>query len=400
MNLIPYELVRIFAWVFLVLFLFYGFYSYYKKTHPRKIFHISFSFLVIAILFFVAVFLGRSTTGHPSVYFFGETQGPFEHGPELPILSAIKFFMNARKFERVSEIGFDPSNLPSPLNRNYSTEVTLDLVAKEVLGELSNGTTFNYWTFNGQVPGPMVRVRVGDTITVNLKNDMSSIHTHSVDFHATTGPGGGAKFLQVLPGETKSLTWKALAPGAYIYHCASKDSVGAHNAHGQYGLIVVEPLEGYPEVDKEFYVVQGEFYTRGKVGDKGLVAFDSLAMLDENPNYIVFNGRVDSLNNRMQAEVGDKVRIFFGNGGVAKISSFHVIGEIFDTVYHEGGDLQNHNVQTTVVPAGGSTIVEFTLDVPGSYILVDHSLARMDKGAWGIMQVTGEENKSIFNPKN
>jgi len=395
LNTFPYELLRILATLFFLVIVVYGY--FYVKHHKKERTRIIVTEVaILVVLLWIAFFAGKVTTGHPSLFYFGHTQGPFEYGPELPLLSSIDFLKNMGRFEKVEEIGYDPSLVPAPIDRDHSEHISIDLEAVEVIGEVTDGTTFNYWTFNKQVPGPLIRVRVGDTVTVNLKNAMSSLHTHSVDFHATTGPGGGAKVLQVPPGETKSLTWKALAPGVYIYHCASKHSVGAHNAHGQYGLIVVEPEEGYSKVDKEFYVVQGELYTRGNTGDRGLVAFDSQAMLDERPNYVIFNGRVKSLNGRMKASVGDTVRIFVGNAGVAKISSFHVIGEIFDNVHHEGGTLINHNVQSTVVPAGGATIVEFDLEVPGDYILVDHSLARMDKGAWGVLSVDGEENHEIF----
>ena len=174
-------------------------------------------------------------------------------------------------------------------------------------------------------------------------------------------------------------------------------NVSTHNSHGQYGLILVEPEVGLPPVDKEFYVVQGELYTTGQLGKKGLVPFDSNALLDGNPNYVTFNGRIESTP-RMQARVGDKVRIYIGNGGVNLISSFHVIGEIFDTVYPNasiGGSLE-HNTQAVQILPGGASIVEFTVDVPGKFLLVDHALARMNKGAWAVLEVTGDENKEVF----
>jgi nitrite reductase (NO-forming) len=229
-----------------------------------------------------------------------------------------------------------------------------------------------------------------------LVNDPSSLHDHNIDLHAVTGPGGGAVLTHVAPGETKSFQWKALAPGLFVYHCAMPN-VSTHNSHGQYGLIFVEPKEGFAKVDKEFYVMQGELYTTGKLGKKGLVPFDTDALLNSIPNYVTFNGHVEGAP-RMQAKVGDKIRMYVGNGGVNLISSFHVIGEIFDTVYPNasiGGALE-HNTQTTAVLPGGASIVEFTLDVPGKYLLVDHALARMNKGAWAILEVTGPENGEIF----
>jgi nitrite reductase (NO-forming) len=398
-----FELIRGISWVLFLIILISGYFYLRRPGENKKKTVVSFVVILI-LLSLVGIFAGKVTTGHLSLYFFGKAQGPFEYGPELPFLSSFKFLSHVNEFEKIDDIGYDPRDIPPPINRDYPEHVTIDLEAIEVLAEITEGTTFNYWTFNRRVPGPALRVRVGDTITVNLKNVMSSLHTHSVDFHATTGPGGGSMVLQVPPGETKSLTWKALSPGVFIYHCASKHSVAAHMAHGQYGLIIVEPEEGLPLVDKEFYIVQGEFYTRGNTGDKGLVAFDSRAMLDENPNYVVFNGRVNSLNEKMNAEVGDRVRLYVGNGGVSKVSSFHVIGELFDRVYPEGSiseDLHVHeNVQTTIIPAGGATIVEFDLEIPGTNILVDHSLSRMDKGAWGLLEVAGEDNPDVFFPHN
>lgn len=243
-------------------------------------------------------------------------------------------------------------------------------------------------------------MRVGDTIKTTLRNEATSLHHHNIDFHATTGPGGGAAVTNVAPGESRTFSWKAMAPGLYIYHCATSN-VSVHNSHGQYGLILVEPEEGLPPVDKEFYVVQGELYTQGGIGKKGLLAFDPQALLDGNPTYVTFNGKIETAP-RMKAKVGDKIRMYVGNGGVNLVSSFHVIGEIFDTVYPEAaigsGSAVHKNVQTTAVLPGGASIVEFKVDVPGKYTLVDHALARMNKGAWAILDVEGDKQPQIFNP--
>jgi len=242
----------------------------------------------------------------------------------------------------------------------------------------------------------MLRITEGDVVEVSLTNDPTSLHDHSIDLHAVTGPGGGAVLTQVAPGETKTFQFKALNPGLYVYHCATAN-VSTHNSHGQYGLILVEPKGGLPKVDKEFYVMQGELYTTGQIGKKGLMVFDTEALLDGIPSYVTFNGRIESAP-RMHAKVGDTVRMYVGNGGVNLISSFHVIGEIFDTVYPNasmGGALE-HNTQTAVVLPGGASIVEFKLDVPGNYLLVDHALARMNKGAWAVLEVSGDDNPEIF----
>jgi len=324
------------------------------------------------------------------------------HAPEgpaasLPFFSVIDFFKNANRFEKVDDIGADPNAVPPATNRTEAQNVYFELTAKEVIAEVADGISFNYWTYNGQTPGPMLRARVGDTITLKLTNDASSLHDHNIDLHAVTGPGGGAAVTHVAPGESKTFTWKALNPGLYIYHCAMPN-VSTHNSHGQYGLILIEPLEGMPAVDKEFYLVQGELYTQGKLGKQGLVPFDSEALLDGIPNYVTFNGKIESTP-RMSAEVGDTIRVYVGNGGVNLISSFHLIGEIFDRVYPEaaiGSDIHT-NVQTTTVLPGGASIVEFTVDVPGKYLFVDHALARMNKGAWAVLDVEGEDQPEIYH---
>ncbi|MBT4857467.1 nitrite reductase, copper-containing [Candidatus Uhrbacteria bacterium] len=315
----------------------------------------------------------------------------------IPFLKVVEFFIKSGQFERVEDIGADPNEVPPPITRGKPTTVELSVTAKEVIGEVADGISFNFWTYDGAVPGPFMRVREGDTVELTITNDPTSLHAHNIDLHAVNGPGGGAALSSVEPGETKTFSFKAMAPGLYVYHCATAN-VSTHNSHGQYGLILVEPEEGMTPVDKEFYVMQGELYTSGGLGKTGLVTFDSEALLDGNPTYVTFNGVVEDAP-RMQAEVGDTIRMYVGNGGTNQISSFHVIGEIFDTVYPEAAlsSAPLHDVQTTAVLPGGAAIVEFTVDVPGNYILVDHALARMNKGAWAILEVTGEDDPSIYS---
>ncbi|MEX0917066.1 MAG: copper-containing nitrite reductase [Candidatus Paceibacterota bacterium] len=323
--------------------------------------------------------------------FLLKTFGPSE-GPRLSFENVVLFFKNFDSFERVEEIARNPNDVAEEIERQESGTVEINLTAKEVIGELAENVTFNYWTFDGTVPGPFLRVREGDTVKLTLHNDPTSLHHHSIDLHAVTGPGGGASVTSVAPGESKVLTFKALNPGIYVYHCAHPNMAN-HMAHGMYGLILVEPEEGLPPVDKEFYVMQGEFYSSGALGRTGLQLFDAQALLDGNPQYVVFNGRTGSLENSMRASAGDTVRMFVGNGGVNFISSFHVVGEIFDRVYREG-DLVSQpaeSVQTTLIPAGGATAVEFKVEYPGNYVLVDHALSRVDRGAWGVLHVDGEK---------
>lgn len=290
-------------------------------------------------------------------------------------------------------------DVPDPISARAAKHVVIEIETHEVEGQLADGTTFPYWTFGGTVPGPMLRVRVGDTVELRLGNSPESTSTHSIDLHAVNGPGGGAVGTQVAPGEEKAFTFKALNPGLYVYHCASPH-IPSHVASGMYGLILVEPPGGLPPADREFYVVQGEIYTDSERGTEGHLGYDAAAMMNEDPTYVVFNGAVQALTEdaALKAKVGERVRIFVGNGGPNLISSFHVIGEVFDAVHAEGATEAQHNVQTTLIPAGGAAWVEFTVDVPGRYILVDHALTRaLDGGAVGFLEVEGPAKPGVFD---
>lgn len=301
-----------------------------------------------------------------------------------------------------ADISQKPTDVPAPIGKRGPQTVRVDLVTVELEARLAESTTFGYWTFNGKVPGPMLRVRVGDTVDVHLKNADGSSMLHSVDFHAATGPGGGAASTQTNPGEEKSFKFKALTPGLFVYHCATP-MVAHHIANGMYGLILVEPEGGLPPVDREYYVMQGEIYTDGAFGQHGSQEFNVEKLLNERPEYFVFNGSVGALSkfHPMEAKVGETVRIYFGVGGPNFTSSFHVIGEIFDKVYNLGSVTSEplHGIQTVTVPAGGAVITEFKVDVPGNYTLVDHALARAERGLVGILHVEGPPNTEIFDGK-
>jgi nitrite reductase (NO-forming) len=295
----------------------------------------------------------------------------------------------------------EPTDIPTPIASRAATNVRVDLETTEVSGVLADGSTYTYWTFNGKVPGPFIRVRVGDMVEVHLKNNVSSTMMHSVDFHAVTGPGGGAVMTQTAPGEETMFTFKALNPGLYVYHCATP-MVADHISNGMYGLILVEPEGGLPKVDREFYVMQGEIYTSQPFGTKGALTKDTTKLLNETPEYYVFNGMAGALTteaHQLNAKVGETVRIFFGVGGPNFTSSFHVIGEIFDRVYEQASLTSNPltDVQTTTVPPGGATMVEFALQVPGRYILVDHALSRLQRGLAGYLVAEGDPNPDVFN---
>jgi nitrite reductase (NO-forming) len=288
-------------------------------------------------------------------------------------------------------------NVPVPIQRNSPTTVVVNLEAKEYISEISEGVKYGFWSFGGTVPGPMARVQVGDSVEFHLSNAKTNTQPHNIDIHAVNGAHGGASLSLVAPGETKTFIFNVMAPGLYIYHCAA-GSIVEHISNGMYGLFLVEPKGGLPKVDREYYVMQSEFYASDP--EKGKASFDNSRGLAENPTYVVFNGKEGGLlrENALKAKVGETVRIFFGNIGPNKASSFHVIGEIFDKVYVEGGigGLVNKNIQTTLVPSAGAVIVEFKVDWPGSYVLVDHSIFRVAKGAIGHLVVEGDKNSKVI----
>ncbi|MES2023845.1 MAG: multicopper oxidase domain-containing protein [Patescibacteria group bacterium] len=362
--------------------------------------------ILFVIAFFAGLISNRTYAPDFAMPAFMHSDAPGGVPPSIPFSKILDFLIHKNNFEKVADISASPDSVPSEAQKpDADGIVRIHLKAQEVISEIAPGIYLNYWTYNKQVPGPMLRVREGDTMEITLENDKSSLHHHNIDLHAVTGQGGGAMLSDVAPGETKTFKWKALNSGLYVYHCAMPN-VSTHNSHGQYGLIMVDPKDSQialDKVDKEFYIMQGEFYTAGQIGKLGLVPFDSDALLAGNPNYVVFNGKIESVP-RLQAKVGDKIRIYVGNGGVNLISSFHIIGEIFDKVYPEAaigtGSAILKNVQTTEVLPGGASIVEFTVNVPGKYLLVDHALARMNKGAWATLEVSGDKNPDIFSQIN
>lgn len=376
----------IFAAIFIVLVL--------RQFHSRRItLTLAAIFIGISIAFYIPNGIPKELAYPLSL----RSYGPADR-PDLPLQNVFHFFQNFNEFEHLDEIARDPNDLPKTVVYAEDGVVEVSLTTREVIAEMADGTTFNYWIFDDAVPGPFIRVKEGDTVRLTIHNDKTSLHPHNVDFHAVTGPGGGAAATIVAPGESKKLTFKALNAGLFIYHCAFSNP-GLHMTHGMYGLILVEPKGGLPPVDKEFYIVQGEFYSVGAMGRPGLQLFDTQAYLDGKPQYVVFNGRTGALVDNMTANVGETVRMYVGNGGVNLVSSFHVIGEIFDRVYREG-DLVTppaQGLQTTLVPAGGAVMVEFKLEYPGKYVLVDHALARVDRGAWGVLHVEGEADPVIYD---
>lgn len=292
-----------------------------------------------------------------------------------------------------------PPMVPPPITRKHATKVKVALEVKEFLAPIADGVDYTFWTFGGSVPGSFIRVREGDLVEFTLKNHPDNRMPHNIDLHAVTGQGGGAAASFVAPGHSATFSFQCLNRGLYVYHCATAP-VGMHIANGMYGLILVEPKEGLPKVDREFYICQGDFYTEGAYGQAGHQQFSMEKAIKEEPDYVLFNGRVGALtgDQAITAKVGETVRLYVGNGGPNLVSSFHVIGEIFDAVMAEGGDQRTNNVQTTLIPAGGSAIVEFKLDVPANYILVDHAIFRtFNKGALGILKVEGKEDALVYS---
>lgn len=346
---------------------------------------------------------GASTT----IVFKADKKGQFKYICTLPghvqagMIGQIMVGDGAAKPKATGmEISHSPMDVGEPIGKRGPQSLTVNMETTEVLGQLADGTTYKYWTFNNKVPGPFIRVRQGDTVTVNMANAADSKMIHSVDFHAVTGPGGGAAVTQAAPGTSKSFTFKAINPGLFVYHCATP-MVAQHISNGMYGMILVEPEGGLPKVDREFYVMQGELYTAQPHGTPGENEFSLEKLLKEQPEHMMFNGTMDALTktHRMEAKVGETVRIFFGVGGPNATSSFHVIGEVFDRVYSMA-DLTSpplNNVQTITVPPGGASMVEFKVEVPGRYILVDHALSRLEKGLAGFLYVTGPENPAVFH---
>ncbi len=319
--------------------------------------------------------------------------------------AALALYTPAAVPQRVADpaavsVAANPAQVPPAIGSRPPKTLKYRMETVELPGKLDDGTSFTYWTFNRQVPGPMLRVRLGDTVELTLANARDSKMIHSIDLHAVTGGHGGGEHTQVAPGQEKTISFKALNPGLYVYHCATP-LVPQHIAAGMYGMILVEPEGGLPKVDREYYVMQGEMYTGRAHGARGHQEADLEKMANELPDYYVFNGEVGALSktHKLQAKVGETVRIYFGVGGPNKISSFHVIGEIFDTVYSEGSfSGLKHDVQTTLVAPGGATIVEIKAQYPGSYLLVDHALSRAGKGAVGVLEVSGEPVPGVYKP--
>ncbi len=300
-------------------------------------------------------------------------------------------------------------DVPPPSGRTTQAIVEVHFEVVEGVSMINPATgveteTWGYRLLDGPdglvvgTPGPVIRARVGDVLRFTITNPATSHNPHNVDFHSVTGQGGGAEATTVAPGETKTIEARLLYPGFFMYHCAYGD-IPAHISHGMFGGILVDPETPLPEVSHEWYMVQSEYYTVGT--DAGVVDFDRAAVTDEAPTFVVFNGAVGALtgDNALEMTVGERSRIYFVNAGLNLDSNFHPIGSHWDKVYPEAALLNSplRGSQTTLVPAGGGTVVELIGQVPSTIVLVDHALARaVDKGAIGQIVITGDANTEIF----
>ena len=331
------------------------------------------------------VLLGLLLTAHP-----------------IAVAQGVEHRTRAENAAKLVDIVRDAADVPPSIKYQAPALVRVTLTAQEVMGTLDPETnsTYRYWTFNGKVPGPMVRVRQGDTIELTLRNDGTSHMAHSIDLHAALGPGGGAALTQVAPGQTKTFTFQATTPGLFVYHCGTP-MIAEHMANGMYGLILVEPEDGLPHVDHEYYLMQGEIYTAAPKGKEGFQQFSAAKLMAEAPEYFVFNGAVGALMNSraLKANVGETVRVFFGNAGPNQPAATHTVGEIFTKVY-ENGSLTAPpmtNVQTVGVPPGSAAVLEFVARKPGNFALMDHSIARMAKGLMAAIAVSGLDDANLMH---
>ena len=291
-------------------------------------------------------------------------------------------------------------NMPHPITRDYPVRLRVKMEAGVITGPLSRQYKYRFWGFNGSVPGPVIRARKGDVLEIQFTNKDENGVAHNIDFHAVEGPGGGAPALFAEQDETKTACFRLQHAGLFMYHCAT-GPIPMHISNGMYGMVLVEPEDGLPPVDKEFAVVQSEFYTVPSLDDpKKTLEYSYSDGLDEKPQYVLFNGKEGALtDNPLLVKTGERVRMYFVNAGPNLFSAFHIIGITPDKLYRDGDFISPpaRSVQTALVPPGGATALEFNALVPGTYTLVDHAIHRIDKGAIGILKVFGDPRPDIYD---
>lgn len=352
--------------------------------------------------------------------YLGNTRAPFHAQISVcsPSTKATESSRSSLKLDQIIEEPLDISDLPieratrtstpdvpPPIIQDYPVLLQVPLTTATKERQLTSVYKYEQWTFNDMVPGPFVRARVGDVVEISLANWDKSGNPHNIDCHAFTGPGGGAALTTAEENETKRARFRILYPGLYVYHCAAAP-VPVHIANGMYGLMYVQPTDGdLPTVDREYYVMQSEFYHEPPEAlenghRSSVVEFSYPNALREEPNVVVFNGSESALtrDRPLKVHTGGRVWIFFGNAGPNLTSSFHAIGSHFRNVYRDG-DIINppgQCIQTVTVPPRAATIVDLLMTVPGTYTLVDHALFRLDKGAAGYLNVSGKPSPDIY----
>ena len=294
-----------------------------------------------------------------------------------------------------------------PLDPSPIKTVRLDTTHKII--EIAPGVRFGAWTFGDSVPGPTIRARVGDKIRFSMTNRSDEVMPgvqltsapmmHSMDFHsAMVSPQD--KYRSVAPGQTIEFDYTVNYPGVFMYHCGTP-MILEHIASGMYGAVIVEPKDGYPtKVDREYMVIQSEFYLKPdpagkKIDGQPLYVLDTDNLKKAMPNYTVFNGQHNGMvKNPLAAKPGEKVRLFVLNVGPSKTSSFHVVGTIFDRVWMEGNpDNQFRGMQTVLLGSSNSAIVEMIIPEAGKYIMVDHHFANASSGAIGLISTEAPTKK-------
>lgn len=307
----------------------------------------------------------------------------------------------------IDSVAADPTDIPDPVEWDDPRHHEWEIQTEEYDVEIEPGVTHRMMTFEGQVPGPLYRARVGDTVHLTFDvPEEYNVDIHNIDFHAVYGPGGGGVDTLLEPGDGPAeIEFRLEYPGAHIYHCAP----GHHDQHissGMFGAIVVEPEEGLPAVDREFYFGQHELYTDGQTGEEGHHRWNHEAAMAEDPTYVLLNGEPnryveDGTEGPLHAETGETVRVFWANGGPNLVSNPHPIGNVWSRWY-DYGDLvsdAHENVEGGALPAGTTAVGEMELPVPGPINLVDHALSRVvHKGLLAQIAVDGEPNDDVYNP--
>lgn len=279
--------------------------------------------------------------------------------------------------------------------------VNVTLTAKEVDLPIDNkGTMYRSWTFDAQVPGPVVRVTEGDVVEFTLVNDKANKNSHSVDFHAAR-VDVVKDFEPVKPGETKKFTFNATYPGTFFYHCGA-DPMIQHIARGMYGVIIVDPKDAaaMPKADREYVLVQSELYKNPDNQED---------MMANKWTNVMFNGGIfkydpvhDPAATRMlQAKPGERVRIHFVNAGVNEFASFHAIAGIWDRVYQSGNPKnQAVGLQSFTVGPGDAAAFDIISPVEGANALVSHSMRQALTGAIAILQFTKDADPKMGRGDN